>query len=169
MASGQGVPHQQVEHMAAPTSAAEPFNSSLPKESRPHMARSGLRRRTARRVRLDASLPSQCPKKCTARVRTTQLELERHRTLSVSEIECHRMRPSRSRVRLPYITGPNGNVLTIADLPSRKTRRWVRRRKAEVVLAVEGGLLSLDEACRRYDLTVEEFSSWQCALQNRQK
>ena len=38
MASGQCAPHQQVEHMAAPTNAAEPFNSLLPTESRPHMA-----------------------------------------------------------------------------------------------------------------------------------
>jgi hypothetical protein len=40
MASGQCKPHQQVEHMAAPTSSAEPFKSLLPTESRPHMAMS---------------------------------------------------------------------------------------------------------------------------------
>jgi len=38
MASGRYAPHQQVEHMAAPTSSAELFESPLPKESRPHMA-----------------------------------------------------------------------------------------------------------------------------------
>ena len=37
--------------------------------------------------------------------------------------------------------------LTLADLPPASTRRWVIRRKAEVVAAVRGGLLSLDEAC----------------------
>jgi len=66
---------------------------------------------------------------------------------------------------LRCIFGPNGNVLTIADLPSPKTKRWVRRRKTEVVLAVKGGLLSLDEACRRYDLSVEEFASWESAIE----
>ena len=39
--------------------------------------------------------------------------------------------------------------------------RWVIRRKAEVVAAVRDGLLTLEEACSRYMLTVEEFLSWQ--------
>lgn len=43
-------------------------------------------------------------------------------------------------------------------------RRWVIRRKAEVVAAVRGGLLSLEEACERYTLTVEEFLSWQSSI-----
>jgi hypothetical protein len=40
-------------------------------------------------------------------------------------------------------------------------RRWVIRRKAEVVAGVRAGLLSLEEACQRYTLSVEEFLSWQ--------
>src|SRR5690606_15039028 len=40
-------------------------------------------------------------------------------------------------------------------------RRWVARRKAQIVFAVRAGLISLDEACKRYQLTVEEFASWQ--------
>ena len=32
------------------------------------------------------------------------------------------------------------------------------------VAAVRGGLLSLEEACGRYKLTVEEFLSWQCSI-----
>ena len=54
--------------------------------------------------------------------------------------------------------------LTIADLPAPGTKRWVIRRKAEVVAAVRGGLLSLEEACGRYTLTVEEFLSWQYSI-----
>ena len=49
------------------------------------------------------------------------------------------------------------------ELPPVGTR-WVPRRKAQVVTAVRGGALSLDEACRRYALTVEEFLSWQRAI-----
>jgi len=45
-------------------------------------------------------------------------------------------------------------------LPSPKTRRWVMRRKAQVVTAVRNGVLSLPEACERYHLSEEEFSSW---------
>ena len=60
-----------------------------------------------------------------------------------------------------YVIGPDGSPLTIADLPPPGTKRWVPRRKAEVVVAVRGGLLSLQEACSRYSLTVDEFNSWQ--------
>ena len=60
--------------------------------------------------------------------------------------------------------GPDGSPLTLADLPNPDTKRWVIRRKAEVVAAVRGGLLSLDEACSRYKLTVEEFIGWQRAI-----
>ncbi|MGZ8307539.1 MAG: DUF1153 domain-containing protein, partial [Allosphingosinicella sp.] len=47
-----------------------------------------------------------------------------------------------------------------ADLPPAGTRRWVARRKAQVVEAVLGGKLRLDEALRRYELSIEEFSLW---------
>ena len=68
------------------------------------------------------------------------------------------------RARVKYVIGPDGSPLTIADLPPSSTRRWVIRRKAEVVAAVRGGLLSLDEACNRYTLTVDEFLSWQTSI-----
>ena len=66
--------------------------------------------------------------------------------------------------RARYVVGPNGYPLTIADLPPRDTKRWVIRRKAELVAAVRGGLLSLEEACERYTLTVDEFLSWQRSI-----
>jgi hypothetical protein len=47
------------------------------------------------------------------------------------------------------------------SLPPANTRRWVIRRKAEVVAAVRSGVISLDEACERYKLSMEEFLSWQ--------
>lgn len=68
------------------------------------------------------------------------------------------------RPRTKFVIGPDGSPLTIADLPPSSTRRWVIRRKAEVVAAVRGGLLSLDEACARYTLTIEEFLSWQASI-----
>jgi hypothetical protein len=51
--------------------------------------------------------------------------------------------------------------LSIADLPKPGTTRWVIRRKAVVIAAVRGGLLTLEEACGRYMLTVDEFLAWQ--------
>ncbi len=59
------------------------------------------------------------------------------------------------------VIGPAGEPLTIDDLPPPETRRWVIRRKAEVVAGVRNGLISLEDACNRYKLSVEEFLSWQ--------
>jgi hypothetical protein len=67
-------------------------------------------------------------------------------------------------IRPAQVIGPLGEPLTLDDLPSPDTKRWVVRRKAEVVAAVNGGLLTLDEALERYGLTLEEFASWQRAV-----
>ena len=50
------------------------------------------------------------------------------------------------------------------DSSSDWQKRWVPRRKAEVVAAVRGGLLTVDEAYERYRLTAEEFMAWQEAI-----
>ena len=70
--------------------------------------------------------------------------------------------PLQSRPK--YVIGPDGSPLTVADLPPPDTKRWVIRRKAEVIAAVRGGLLSLEEACSRYMLTVDEFLLWQSSI-----
>ena len=59
------------------------------------------------------------------------------------------------------VVGPDGNVLTPLNLPPANTVRWVARRKAEVIAAVHGGLLSMADACRRYSLSSEEFLEWE--------
>lgn len=64
-----------------------------------------------------------------------------------------------------FVIGPNGQTLTLPDLPTPDTKRWVTSRKAQVVAAVAGGLLSLHEACERYELSIEEFLSWQHQLE----
>lgn len=56
-------------------------------------------------------------------------------------------------------------VITMDDLPSPNTRRWVARRKATVVAAVRSGLITLDDACLRYTLSVEEYLSWERAIE----
>lgn len=68
------------------------------------------------------------------------------------------------KIRPAQVIGPLGEPLTLASLPPSGTTRWVVRRKAEVVSAVNGGLLSINDACERYDLTLEEFASWQRAV-----
>ena len=62
------------------------------------------------------------------------------------------------------VTLPDGSVLTRADLPSQKTRRWVASRKAMVVMAVMSGLLRRDEALEMYALTKEEYAEWETAV-----
>ena len=69
------------------------------------------------------------------------------------------------RARVRYVIGPDGSPLTVADLPPRDTKRWVIRRKAEVVAAVRGGLLTIEDACARYGLTEEEFDGWRKAIE----
>lgn len=58
------------------------------------------------------------------------------------------------------VTLPDGTVMSRADLPDPKTRRWVVSRKAAVVRGVLYGLLSQEEAVEKYGLSEEEFSSW---------
>ncbi len=62
------------------------------------------------------------------------------------------------------VTLPNGLVMTQADLPDPKTRRWVASRKAAVVRGVLYGLISQADALIRYGLSVEEFHGWVAAV-----
>ena len=55
-------------------------------------------------------------------------------------------------------------IVRIEDLPPPGIKRWVIRRKAEVVAAVRAGVISIEEACQRYTLSVEEFLSWQRSI-----
>ena len=68
------------------------------------------------------------------------------------------------KIKPAMVIGPLGEPLTLDSLPAPQTTRWVVRRKAEVVAAVNGGLLSIDDVCERYSLTLEEFASWQRAV-----
>ncbi len=72
-------------------------------------------------------------------------------------MEYHNSRPLR-------IIGPLREVITLDTLPPRDTSRWVASRKAQVVAAVEGGLITIEDAMARYNLSLEEFYSWQRAL-----
>ncbi len=64
------------------------------------------------------------------------------------------------------VIGPTGKRMTRRDLPAPGTTRWVVRRKAEVITGVRGGLISLKEACQRYNLSKDEFETWLQLFQN---
>ena len=53
----------------------------------------------------------------------------------------------------------------MTELPPTNTRRWVARRKAAVVTAVSSGMLTIEEACRRYQMSEEELLAWQRAFE----
>jgi hypothetical protein len=73
-----------------------------------------------------------------------------------------RMRPDETAASADLIAfDASSNGATVDDLPPPNTKRWVIRRKAEVVFGVRNGVISLEEACRRYKLSIEEFLSWQ--------
>ena len=61
------------------------------------------------------------------------------------------------------VAGPLGPV-TMDDLPSSSTTYWTARRKAEVLAAIDGGLMDFQEACARYRLSSEELGAWRRLL-----
>jgi|SRR5690242_5098623 uncharacterized protein DUF1153 len=46
------------------------------------------------------------------------------------------------------------------ELPSQN-ERWTARRKAAVIEAVRGGWVPIDEICRLYNLSIDEFLAWE--------
>jgi hypothetical protein len=46
------------------------------------------------------------------------------------------------------------------ELPSL-SERWSPRRKAALIEAVRGGWVAIEEACRMYHLSVDEFVAWE--------
>lgn len=69
-----------------------------------------------------------------------------------------------ARQQQATVSRPDEVSPALDGLPPANTTRWVVRRKAAVVEAVNAGLISLEEACRRYTLSVEEFLSWESAI-----
>ena len=64
------------------------------------------------------------------------------------------------KVSAPFFIGPDGERITLSQLPRRGLKRWLPRHKAMVVAAVRHGLLTFDEACKRYPPYAEEYLSW---------
>ena len=55
---------------------------------------------------------------------------------------------------------PDGTLMSLADLPSVDTKRWVASRKAAVVRAVAHGLIEIEDALEAYGLSEDEFMAW---------
>jgi len=59
-----------------------------------------------------------------------------------------------------YVIGADGDIITRGSLPPTSTQHWRIRLKAKVVAAVESGLITREEACARYGMSVEEYFEW---------
>jgi len=59
--------------------------------------------------------------------------------------------------------GRDASLTRIQGMPAPPPapKRWVPSKKAEIVAAVRGGYLSLDDALERYGLSIEEYLTWQ--------
>jgi Protein of unknown function (DUF1153) len=55
-------------------------------------------------------------------------------------------------------------ILPLPHLPALN-ERWTMRRKATLVFAVRSGQISIEEACRVYKLSVDEFLAWERNLE----
>jgi Protein of unknown function (DUF1153) len=56
----------------------------------------------------------------------------------------------------------------IAALPPAHSRHWIPRHKQAVVDAVHADILPLREAMARYDLSMEEFITWEREFSKKQ-
>jgi hypothetical protein len=63
-----------------------------------------------------------------------------------------------------FEVGPRHELVTIDTLPPADGTHWRPRRKAQVVAAVQAGMITVDEVCERYRMSLEEFRGWQRAL-----
>ena len=62
-----------------------------------------------------------------------------------------------------FYIGPEGKTIRLDHLPRRGLARWRPRDKAMIVASVRRGSMSLDEAFRRYGLSIERYLCWyQC-------
>ena len=66
--------------------------------------------------------------------------------------------------KVSFVRGADGSALSLSDLPAVGSQRWITRHKANVVSAVRGGLISLEDVFLRYGVTTEEFLVWSSAF-----
>lgn len=59
---------------------------------------------------------------------------------------------------------PEPRPATLDDLPPADTTRWVARRKAAILKAIEDGRLTRAEACARYHISEAELRLWERAV-----
>ena len=56
---------------------------------------------------------------------------------------------------------PDDPLHYVPELPPAAVGRWTLRRKAEIVRAVRGGWVPIDEVCHFYSISADEFVAWE--------
>jgi hypothetical protein len=59
-----------------------------------------------------------------------------------------------------FFIGSDGKQVTLAQLPPPGLKVWRTYHEAMVVAAVRYGLITIDEAYGRYNLSIETYLSW---------
>ena len=80
-------------------------------------------------------------------------------TIDICNSEC----PRNYRLKV-IVESPNLPLLAV-DAGGKVSTAGGFGGQQEVVAAVNGGMLTIEEACERYQLTLEEFASWQRAVE----
>ena len=62
------------------------------------------------------------------------------------------------------VRGPNGETITLSDIPVGNPKRWLPATKARVMAAIEGGLISMEDAWRKYRLSRREYDCWKAFM-----
>ena len=68
------------------------------------------------------------------------------------------------KIRPAQVIGPLGEPLTLDSLPPPARRAGSSAARPRSSPPLRAGCLSVDEACKRYSLSLEEFTSWQRAV-----
>ena len=76
-----------------------------------------------------------------------------------------RCRRDIAQLGLVHIGNQAGEILGVVITVNGRSKQWVVHRKATVVAAVRFGWITMQEALLRYQLTEEEFLSWQHAFE----
>jgi hypothetical protein len=66
--------------------------------------------------------------------------------------------------RMSFMSPPPPGMPREDGLPPDDTVRWVPSRKAAVLSAIRDGRISLEDACRRWRLSIEELRLWERAV-----
>lgn len=60
----------------------------------------------------------------------------------------------------PVVRNVDGGLITPGSLPPDSTRRWTPGRRATILLAVRGGLLTIADVDQRWRISPDEFAEW---------